>query len=94
MLKEATSKIEGVESDPKPSVYFNEFGDFSLNFRLLFWVNNERGLSVRSEVMLALIDILKENNIVIPFPVRTLKIEESSEKAGKKKHSKRSTQGC
>ncbi len=84
LLKEATSKIEGVESDPKPSVYFNEFGDFSLNFRLLFWVNNERGLSVRSEVMLAIIDILKENNIVIPFPVRTLKIEESSEKAGKK----------
>lgn len=75
LLKEAAEAIPEVQKDPSPSVFFEEFGDSSLNFRLLFWVDYSESLGVRSDVMLRVSDTLRENNINIPFPIRTLKID-------------------
>ena len=76
LLKEAAVANADVQKDPAPSVYFEEFGDSSLNFRLLFWVHHSLSLGVRSDVMLRVSDTLREHNINIPFPITTLKMDQ------------------
>jgi small-conductance mechanosensitive channel len=58
--------------DQTPVCHLTEFGDSSLNFKLRFWIKDaEQGLTnIRGEVMLALWDAFKENNIEIPYPHR------------------------
>jgi small-conductance mechanosensitive channel len=59
---------ENVLKYPEPRPLFLGFGDSSLDFRILFWVRFEDGLTTQSDVALNIFDILKENNIEIPFP--------------------------
>ncbi len=60
---------------PAPLVFFQELGESSLDFRLLFWTGNfDEGLRIRSEVMFLVHDILKKESIEIPFPQRDLHI--------------------
>ena len=58
--------------DPGPVCHLAEFGDSSLNFKLRFWIKDaEQGVTnIRSEVMFAIWDMLKANNIEIPYPHR------------------------
>ena len=65
-----------VLKDPSPSVFFNNMGDSSLDFRLLFWTENfENWQRIRSEVMFRIYDVMNEEGIVIPFPQRDLHIK-------------------
>lgn len=58
---------------PEPKVLMQNFGDSSVDFRLLFWVDNiDIWLDLRSEVMNAIFEAFKENHIEIPFPQRDL----------------------
>jgi potassium-dependent mechanosensitive channel len=75
LLLEAALSNERVLRDPEPRALFVGFGDNSLNFRLLFWVHFEEGLSAQSDVALKIFDFLKENNIEIPFPQLDLHIK-------------------
>jgi len=54
-----------------------EFGDNSVNFDLRFWINDAaNGTSnVRSDVLLAIWDMLAEQGVEIPFPQRDLHIK-------------------
>lgn len=59
--------------DPPPQVYFQTLGESSLDFRLLFWTSNSGDwLRIQSDIVFKVHDILKENNIEIPFPQRDL----------------------
>jgi small-conductance mechanosensitive channel len=55
--------------NPEPRVRLRGFGDSSLNFELLCWIEKpeQRGL-VSHELYMALYEALKENGIEIPFP--------------------------
>ena len=68
------SCIDGVEEVvhfPKPQVWFEEFGDSSLNFKVKFWLDDpSKRFKVRSRVMHTINQKLKGNNITIPFPQR------------------------
>ncbi len=68
LIKKAALGHEDVMKDPPPRALFEEFGDSSLNFRLLFWVHYEMGIGVKSDVAVAIFNIFKENNVEIPFP--------------------------
>jgi small-conductance mechanosensitive channel len=68
LLKKVALEHEDVLKEPEPLVLFEEFGDSSLNFRLLFWVHFDKGFTSRSEVSIGIYNILEENNITIPFP--------------------------
>ncbi|OIO59414.1 MAG: mechanosensitive ion channel protein MscS [Verrucomicrobia bacterium CG_4_10_14_3_um_filter_43_23] len=61
---------------PEPRCYLTEFGDSSVNFRLLFWVEDVRKgrLQPRSDVMFSIWNKFKEHNIQIPFPQRDIHI--------------------
>lgn len=60
---------------PKPWPLFDGFGDSSLKFRVLFWVDFDRRLSVTSEVAMNIYDALEEAGIHIPFPQQDLHIK-------------------
>lgn len=62
-----------VIEEPAPVVRFLEFGDSSLNFDLLVWLDNPREeASVASELRFAIDQAFREADIEIPFPQRDL----------------------
>ncbi len=71
---EAASKPERIVDHPPPVCHLVEFGDSSVNFVLRFWIRDPaKGVTnVKGEVLLELWDILKANNIDIPYPQRVL----------------------
>ena len=75
----AAGKPDRVVDSPSPVCHLVEFGDSSLNFVLRYWIKDaEKGIvNTKGDVMLALWDILKENNIAIPYPHREVFIHKS-----------------
>lgn len=69
-------KVKQVLNDPEPQVIFDEFGDFALKFKALFWVNSiEKKVESKELVAAAVYNALNKNKIVIPFPTRTIYME-------------------
>ena len=77
MCEEAVQTVDRVIKSPAPRCNLVEFGDNSVNFDLRFWISDPaNGTSnIRSEVMLAIWELLAENNIEIPFPQRDVHIK-------------------
>lgn len=75
VVRDAISeRVEHIQTEI-PEVYFEEFGDSSINFMLRFWidkVDEKRYLFIRSVAIKAIKKAFDENNITIPFPIRTL----------------------
>ncbi len=72
---EAVDNVEHVLSDKGIEFYYDEFGDSSINFKIRFWVTfttNPDFWNVRSEAIIAISKAFDENDIMIPFPIRTL----------------------
>jgi len=68
LLKKVALDNDEVLKDPEPRALFDEFGDSSLNFRLLYWVPFESGIGTKSDISIGIYNILAENDIQIPFP--------------------------
>ena len=76
LLMDVINQHPDVKKDPEPLVLFNEMGESSLDFRLLFWTEQfDQWLRIRSEVIFAVHDALYANNISIPFPQRDLHLK-------------------
>ena len=59
--------------------YYDEFGDSSINFQMRFWVDAVEKMTIldaRSESIMTLKKAFDENDINIPFPIRTLDIKD------------------
>ena len=65
-----------VVKNPEPRALFDGFGDSSLDFRLLFWVNFELGLSAKSDVLVGIYNAFAKHNIEIPFPQVDLHVKD------------------
>jgi small-conductance mechanosensitive channel len=76
ILETVAQRTANVEPYPAPEVWFVEFGDSSLNFELLVWLNvREVSRSrLKSELYFAIFRAFKEAAIEIPFPQRDLHI--------------------
>ena len=76
LASEAPLILPRVVKVPKPVCHIVNFGDSSIDFTLRFWIKDSTaGLTnVRGDVFLALWDVLKENDIEIPFPHRDVTI--------------------
>lgn len=83
IAEEAAAKVERVEKTPKPACHLVEFGDSSINFSLRFWIRDaEKGVTnVKGDVMLALWDAFKANNIDIPYPHREVYIHDTRQRS-------------
>ena len=79
---EAASRLEYTiydNPDQQPDVWLVNFGDSSLDFELVAWVDprkNTRRINMRAGYLWELETSLKEYGIVIPFPQRDLHIIE------------------
>lgn len=74
--REAIEKIPYVLKDKPLQVQFNAFSDSSINLVIKFWIKYPGGETIYPEALSDGIKALKkaydENDITIPFPIRTL----------------------
>ena len=80
VLEEVANAQAKVCKDPAPRVRMRGFGDSSLDFELLCWVEHpaERGL-VSHDLYMAIYKALAEANIEIPFPQRDVWMRQAPE---------------
>lgn len=70
-LIEAAKGVPNVLTDPAPRVQFLNFGDYSLDFRLLVWTNQpRRHVQLRSDINYRIAQLFRERNIQIPYPTQ------------------------
>ncbi|GER59745.1 mechanosensitive ion channel protein [Patiriisocius marinus] len=75
LLLKSVSEQRGVLKSPKPFVLFQDFGDSSLNFSVLFYINDSFvEPRIKSEIRFKIDTLFRENNITIPFPQRDVHI--------------------
>ncbi len=74
IAKQAAASPLRVIDTPEPVCWLESFGDNAINFSLRFWIKDaEQGVTnVKGEVLLALWDAFKEQNIQIPYPHREI----------------------
>lgn len=73
---------EDVLDDPPPLVYFQDFGDSGLIFKLKFWVENMSRTYIVSELRHEILDAFREKGLEMPFPVERLSFERERREAG------------
>ncbi|HTL58575.1 MAG TPA: mechanosensitive ion channel domain-containing protein [Candidatus Limnocylindrales bacterium] len=77
LLSEMAERHGVVEKEPKPQVFFTEFGESALTFELRYWVDviKANAAQVGSDLRQMIASALAENGIVIAFPRRDLHID-------------------
>lgn len=71
LLLEAAKTHPAVLSKPEPTVFFTDFGDSSLDFKLVFTLNNSfEAVLPKSDIRFKINQLFKEHNVSIPFPQR------------------------
>jgi small-conductance mechanosensitive channel len=73
ILIEAVEKQDGVLKEPAPFVRFVDYAESSLNFSVYFWVEDVfRVENIKSDIRIKINELVKANNITIPFPQRVI----------------------
>ncbi|WP_462251034.1 mechanosensitive ion channel family protein [Ekhidna sp.] len=77
VLLDVARENEHVLKTPAPHVFFDEFGDSSLNFTLAIWTSTytDKPRKLKSELYFSIFEKLKEKGIEIPFPQRDIHIK-------------------
>lgn len=77
LLLQAASSHPQVLPDPEPSVQFINFGDSSLDFKLIFTLNDSfKAAFPKSDIRFEIDRLFREHNVAIPFPQRDIHIIE------------------
>ena len=75
-LEEAMEETYDIITNPKPYVWFTEFGESSLQFEMIFWTKDIFSIEhTKSELRKIAYKKLQENDLVIPFPQRDINIK-------------------
>lgn len=72
---QAVKKITVLDPGEHPLFFYESFGDSSINFILQIWINSTEQpifLQARSEAIMLIKKAFDENNISLPYPIRTL----------------------
>ena len=75
VVLKALEKVTFRNINEEITFFYKEFGDSSINFDVRLWVNSTEQLSylsARSEAIMLIKRAFDENDITIPFPIRTL----------------------
>lgn len=73
---ETAAKSKNVMKDRAPWILFLEMGEFALNFKLMFWVDDlSKKWPTHQEVITNLYNNLNKKGINIAFPTRTLYVK-------------------
>ena len=84
LMLQAAKESPRVLDDPKSNVWMVEYGDSSVNFEILVWINDPEGGvgNVKSDVLNRLWWLFKEHGVQIPFPQRDLNVKHWPRAAG------------
>ncbi|QXP78031.1 MULTISPECIES: mechanosensitive ion channel family protein [Winogradskyella] len=75
LLLEAASTHPKILPSPPPTVVFTNFGDSSLDFKLVFTLGDSFTAQIpKSDIRFEIDRLFRENNIAIPFPQRDIHI--------------------
>ena len=75
LLKEIVSNHGRVLKNPEPRVFFRDFGDSSLDFHVLFWVEHfDDWYTTETDLRMMIWRAFEKHKIEIPFPQRDLHI--------------------
>ncbi len=76
ILLEVALANENVSRQKKPEVWFRQYGESSIDFELLVWIDARKVSEnrVKSDLYFALFDALEKAGIEIPFPQRDIHI--------------------
>ena len=75
LLLQAANEHPKVLQLPKPFVLFDNFGDSSLDFKLVFALNDSfKTVLIKSDIRFKIDKLFRINNISIPFPQRDIHI--------------------
>ncbi|MEZ4560298.1 MAG: mechanosensitive ion channel [Caldilineaceae bacterium] len=73
ILLEVAARHGLVLKDPAPTVFFTGFGDSSLDFKLLIWINDPpRSAQISSDLRFMIFREFARRGIEIPFPQRDI----------------------
>jgi len=94
ILQGIINTTKGIEKKPEPLVLAHQFGESSVDFRLLFWCHIDTWVGVKSEVLMKVHTSFMEKGIEIPFPQRDINIKQpgTNEQDGKVKKDDKSTE--
>lgn len=80
VLSKVMAEAPQVQKAPAPEVRFEGFGDSSLDFALVFWIEDPReDLRISSDLRYAVHAALKAHDIEIPYPQRDLHLRSGFE---------------
>ena len=73
MIEDELEKFEDIASnEKKPQVGIKEFADSSIAIEYRYWAKTDRYFQTQHKINLLIFNVLQANNIVIPFPIRTV----------------------
>ncbi|MCA0133692.1 mechanosensitive ion channel family protein [Winogradskyella alexanderae] len=76
LLLQAANSHPQVLDVPEPIVVFTDFGDSSLDFMLIFTLNDSfKATFPKSDIRFEIDRLFRENNVTIPFPQRDVHIK-------------------
>jgi small-conductance mechanosensitive channel len=79
ILLQVAEEHSKVLKDPEPIVLFMDFGESSLNFRLIFTVDDSFTAAIpKSDIRYRINQLFIENNITIPFPQRDVYLKQTN----------------
>ena len=70
--------IPYIDKEKPLSVLFTEFGDNSINFKFICWVDVTKQVVTESQISECIYNTLNENDIEMPFPKRDVYLTEST----------------
>lgn len=81
LVLQVARETPGVLTVPAPDLWFDEYGDSSLNFKLIVWTTEytQRPSALKSILYYAIFKKFTEHNIEIPFPQRDLHVKSGME---------------
>lgn len=75
VLSEAMALQPEVRKDPQPAVFFQDFGESSLDFSVMGWLDDPWDrMGIQSRVRTAIDAKFREHGIVVPFPQRDVHV--------------------
>lgn len=80
LVRDAVAAVDGVLDSPGPLVVCTGLGESSVDFDVLYWTKPHIGqvIRVRDRVVRATKDVLEDNGMTIPWPIRTLSVDRES----------------
>ena len=80
ILIKSALEVDEVMRDPAPSAFFTEFGDFFLNFLLVYWVDDPKKVfATKDKINMRIMENFQKEGIEIPYPIQTIYLRRKNE---------------